>query len=258
MTKFWLLFLFPLSLSAQLNSKFINHLVYNKLNVEHRAYLGDLELKYGKSDSLEYFQAKFAMLESRTQDFFEFGVSSNNLVFSDTSLVTYAAVHFLKESRTLTNTWLRTVPSKYWSKNTTNIYRSILLTDSTDQDSEFLVPHLKYYFNDFKKFNNRKPVLAGLLSAVVPGLGKLYNGRARTFKSSFLVNAFFGAQAFEAIRVNGIKNAYSVISAGIFSVFYLSNIYGSYHDLKRVKIEKKKNFLDEVADYYSSSNYLYR
>ncbi len=226
--------------------------------IEHEAYLAKIELNFGSFDSLLYYKAKLALLKNNDLDFIDYSLASNGLVFSDTNLVTYSTVHFLRESRILSEEWLGFVPELYWSGNTKNIKKSLLLVDDTSLDDRFLVPHLKFYFDDYKTYALRKPWIAGVLSAVIPGLGKLYNGRARSFKTSFLVNTFFGLQMYEAIRVNGIKNTYTIITSGIFSVFYLSNIYGSYYDLKRVKIEKKKTFLDEVADYYSTSNYLYR
>lgn len=258
MIRVLLFLLFPICICAQVNNKFIDHLVFNNLVIEHEAYLDQIELDCGSFDSLQYYRAKLELLKHNDLNFIDYSLASNGLVFSDTNLVTYSVAHFLKESRSLSEKWLGFVPESYWSTNTKIIRSSILLVDNPALDDSFLVPHLKFYFDDYRTYERRKPWIAGMLSTVIPGLGKLYNGRPRSFKTSFLVNAFFGLQMYEAIRVNGMKNTYTIISTGIFSIFYLSNIYGSYYDLKRVKIEKKKTFLDEVADYYSTSNYLYR
>jgi hypothetical protein len=257
MTKFLIILLFPVFVVAQVNKQFVNHLVFNDLIVEHEAYLTQLEHECGSFDSLNYYRAKLAIIKKEDSAFLDYSLASNGLVFKDTNLVNYISSEFLKKSRSQTKKWLEFVPSKYWSVNTININKSILLVENTELDASFLQPHLKFHYDDFVRYNKRKPWVAGLLSAIVPGLGKLYNGRPRSFRGSLLANAFFGAQMYEAIRKKGIKNPYSIISTGIFSVFYLSNIYGSYYDLKRVKVEKKKNFLDEVANYNKTDAPLY-
>ena len=61
----------------------------------------------------------------------------------------------------------------------------------------------------------------------------------------------------ESIKKLGFKNAYSIVSTGAFGVFYMSNIIGVVHDLKRIKNEKKKHFLYEVANYQSVGFDLY-
>ena len=257
MTRFFLLLLCPFFTIAQVNEKFVNHLVFNDLLVEHEAYLSRIEEECGSFDSLNYYRAKLAILKKEDLKFIKYSLASNNLVYSDTNLVTFMSSRFLKQSRSLTNRWLGNVPSSYWSLSTNNIKKSILLVENNTLDASFLKPHLKFYYDDFVTYNKRKPWVAGVMSAIIPGLGKLYNGRPRSFRTSLLVNAFFGFQMYEAINKRGIKNYYSILSTGIFSVFYLSNIYGSYYDLKRVKIEKKKNFLNEVANYYKTDIPIY-
>ncbi len=257
MTKVLIFLLFPLCVSSQVNKSFVNHLVFYDLHVEHEAYLKRIERECGVFDSLNYYRAKLAILKQDNLEFINYSLASNGLVYSDTNLVTYVTSVFLKQSRSLTKKWISNVPKSYWSINTKNINKSIILVENTTLDANFLQPHLKFHFEDFVRYNKRKPWIAGMLSTIIPGLGKLYNGRPKSFRSSLLVNAFFGFQMYEAIHKNGIKNPYSIISTGIFSVFYLSNIYGSYYDLKRVQLEKKKTFLNEVADYYKADIPIY-
>ncbi len=257
MTRILFFLLFPFCVIAQVNKQFVNHLVFNNLIVEHETYLTRLENDCGSFDSLNYYLAKLAILKENDLEFLDYSLASNGLVYSDTNLVTFMSSVFLKQSRSLSKLWLSNVPASYWSVSSNNINKSILLVENPALDASFLQPHLKFHYDDFVTYNKRKPWIAGLLSAIVPGLGKLYNGRPRSFRASFLVNAFFGFQMYEAIHKKGFKNPYSLISTGVFSVFYLSNVYGSYYDLKRVKIEKKKNFLNEVADYYKTDIPLY-
>lgn len=82
--------------------------------------------------------------------------------------------------------------------------------------------------------------LAGGLSMLVPGLGKVYAGRKYEGLSSFLQNGALFGIAFENINRSGLGSARSILFTGIASVFYLGNIYGS---IKAVKTNKRKKVL---------------
>lgn len=83
------------------------------------------------------------------------------------------------------------------------------------------------YAASLKKVKRRSPLLAGALSAVVPGLGKIYAGKTKQGLASFFPVALLGVQAFENIHKRGIKNGFSLFYTGLFSVFYIGNIWGS-------------------------------
>lgn len=74
---------------------------------------------------------------------------------------------------------------------------------------------------------SKSPFLAGLLSAIVPGAGKYYNGQFGQGTMSLVVSSLFGLQTFESYKKNGPKSPSFIIFGGIFSFFYISNIYGS-------------------------------
>ncbi len=84
------------------------------------------------------------------------------------------------------------------------------------------------YKSVIQKFDRKSPLKAGLLSAIVPGLGKLYvGGQLGQSISTFIQNAVFGIQTIEAYKKSGPKSARFIIYGGLFSVFYLGNIWGS-------------------------------
>ncbi len=68
---------------------------------------------------------------------------------------------------------------------------------------------------------------AGLLSAVVPGLGKLYCRRAYDAFSSFSSIAILGWQAYDGFHDDGTSSVKGWIFSVIGGIFYLGNIYGS-------------------------------
>lgn len=250
--------LFSTQLKSQIDTDFINHLYYNDLHTEHDSYLRLLSSKAVHQDSLCLFKAKYSLLMSSGTDLFSNGICSNSEIVRDTSFFNLASGFLIRHNTEYVNDWFLNFKSYQLPKRSMFLKKAYGLTLEPNLDASFLPPSLFYYFNDYSTFQKRKPIVSALMSTVVPGLGKLYLGRPRTFFSSLLTNAFFGFQAYESIKVNGINNYYSIISAGVFSVFYISNIYGAYHDTKRVKWEKKRKYLNEVGDYYSSLDPLYQ
>jgi len=72
---------------------------------------------------------------------------------------------------------------------------------------------------------HKSPLLAGVLSGVLPGAGQLYSGEAKNALLAFAVNAALIAATYEAFH----KEVY--VAGGIVSVvaltFYSGNIYGA-------------------------------
>ncbi len=82
--------------------------------------------------------------------------------------------------------------------------------------------------------NKKSPTIAGLLSAVVPGLGKFYAGKKGASLSAFGVNVFLAAATFESYyRTKSIKNPQVLIFGTLFSFFYVGNIMGSVFSVKQ-------------------------
>lgn len=250
-------FTISIRLNAQINSSFINHLVFSDLNHEHLTYLNSLRLNYGPSDSLNYYMAKYYLLQ---EDYvsFEKELINCKVCFKDSSLLNYSTSHIVKQS-------IFSV-EKIWEIDETygnSLTKSSMLKKSYDliKDNKlkanFLPYELEVHFNEYKLVERKKAWVAAGLSIVIPGSGKLYIGRPNSFFGSLVSNVIYGIIAYESVNKLGIKNPYSIVSSSAFGVFYLSNIIGVVHDLKRIKTEKKKHFLYEAAIYQSSGIYLY-
>jgi hypothetical protein len=78
-----------------------------------------------------------------------------------------------------------------------------------------------------KNIKYKSPFVAGSLSAIIPGLGKLYAGKPKQGLTAFLPVAIFGLQAYEAYSKAGAKSARFVVFGSLFTVFYIGNIWGS-------------------------------
>ena len=83
----------------------------------------------------------------------------------------------------------------------------------------------------------------------MPGLGKLYGKQPSSAFVTFFSHCIYAAQSIESIKKFGIKNGFSIFSVSFFSLFYMSNIYGSYHDLNQRKKQYKKQLLLDAEKY---------
>ncbi len=104
--------------------------------------------------------------------------------------------------------------------------------------------NLLNYKKSIDLMKRKSPFKAAVLSAIVPGLGKLYvGGQLGQGISTFLQNAVMGIQAVEAYKKAGPKSARFIIYGGLFSVFYLGNIWGSALSvsIKRQEFNEKIN-----------------
>lgn len=237
---------------AQFNGPFIQHLIDNNLNTELETYFIREKNKDNINDSLYYYEVKYLLSQEQILSFYDSFEKGKYLILKDSSLTLETSCLLLKNQSPLAEKWF--LENTFEHTNTKTVQQAFLIASNPKKAvSDFLPGTLQFTFKNYQKYNKRSPYLAGFYSALIPGLGKLYNGRHHSFWPTFILNTLQAGRAAESIYKYGYKNPYSILSMGIFSIFYFSNIYGSYHDLKQVKIEKRKNFLDEVADYYHIS-----
>lgn len=114
---------------------------------------------------------------------------------------------------------------------------------ATEQES------MKEYYSDLKKVKRKSPVVAGLLSAAVPGLGKYYAGYRMQGVAALLQVGTFGAAAAESYFKKspqaGLKSPRFIIYGSLFTIFYVGNIWGS---VLSVQIKREEHFkeIDET------------
>ena len=73
----------------------------------------------------------------------------------------------------------------------------------------------------------RSPFLAGALSAIVPGAGRLYTSRIGDALTSLITVGVTSWQAYDGFRRDGISSAKGWTFGTLCGVFYVGNIYGS-------------------------------
>jgi TM2 domain-containing membrane protein YozV len=93
------------------------------------------------------------------------------------------------------------------------------------------------YYKELKHASRKSPLLAGVLSAAVPGLGRVYAGKPAEGIVSFLYMAAFGFTSYDFYRGDGWQSPLFLISAAITTVFYAGNVMGSVVTARRVNNE---------------------
>ncbi len=84
-----------------------------------------------------------------------------------------------------------------------------------------------------KNHKEKSPVKALLLSAIIPGIGKIYTGEWKDGLASLVMVGLSGYQSYRGFKKQGVKSAYGYIYAGLTLGFYSGNLYGSWHSAKR-------------------------
>ena len=73
----------------------------------------------------------------------------------------------------------------------------------------------------------RSPFLAGALSTVIPGAGRVYTGRLADALNTLFTVGLTGWQAYDGFRRDGLSSAKGWTLGTLCGIFYVGNIYGS-------------------------------
>jgi len=254
----FILVLFFTSVNAQVNYSFIEHLSVNNLQREHLTYLRGIP--NSSPDSLNYLKAKYYLQYFDASLFMEYYLKSKNLIINDINALTIANIRFLNEPPSLQQLWFDSYNVNDVSKENRMIRDTYLASvNPFNVDHSILPNRLQTSFSNHVKNSRKKPMVGAMLSTLVPGLGKLYVGKKRSFMMTLFTHLVSGVQSYEAMKKLGVNHAFSIFSISFFGVFYAANIYSGYHDVKKVKKESKTQFLIDASDYYNFnfSNSLY-
>ncbi len=248
---FYFIFLFFFEPAAgQVNYSFVKHLSEVKLSKEHFTYISQQSGKCPE-DSINYLKAKYYLQYVNDSLFLHFYFKSKSLFISDSNAFVAANIHFLTRDTALQKVWYNSVPTSTGSKKVEQIntcYSASVYPTKTD--GSILPIALQSDFARYKRSQSKKPWAAAALSAAVPGLGKMYAGRKRSFYFTFFSQLTYGVQSYESIKKLGVSHPFSIFSLSLFGVFYAANIYGSYQDVRKVKKETKTQFLINAQKYY--------
>jgi hypothetical protein len=94
----------------------------------------------------------------------------------------------------------------------------------------------------------KSPFLAGAMSAVVPGSGKVYTGDWPDGLLSFIFVGATGFQAYRGFRNNGVNSLRGWIFSSLCFGFYTGNIYGSVKSATRKNKTKTNRIIKSIEE----------
>ena len=85
----------------------------------------------------------------------------------------------------------------------------------------------KRHAEDGRKLPSKSPLLAGFLSTVLPGSGRVYVGRSNDALLTVFLLGVLGWAAYDGFSENGVSSRKGWTFGTIGGIFYLGNVYGS-------------------------------
>jgi len=109
-------------------------------------------------------------------------------------------------------------------------------------------------FYDFKVDPHYKsPALAGILSAIIPGSGKMYVGEWGDGVTALVVTSLFAFLAYDNFRADHTTRAW--IFTGLGAFFYAGNIYGSIASAQIFNAKIEFEFNEGLNLFLKQNNY---
>jgi len=271
LVRFVLITLF-LSLTARIFSqqdspcdlKFINHLV-SKNNFKEALFLLDSTncILYQTSDSANYLRGWSLYSMNR------FGPSAESLKKVSPGSSFYLKSHFYgaynfclagdldKALETLENIELESEGmislKNYEIAGIKLLQRDIpsfeeKLKTAASDDSLIAVSSVRLLgiSSDIQNHKTKSPFLAGMMSAIIPGSGKLYAGRKGEALSAFLSTVGLGLVTWENYRKNGLNNFMTIAFGTAFTVSYAANIWGSVFTVRIIETNYEENIKSTI------------
>lgn len=129
----------------------------------------------------------------------------------------------------------RTGYEESFSKINRSLYE---LTESSD--------NLQKISGDIKNHKIKSPVIAGLLSGIIPGSGKFYSGKRGEAISAFIATAGLGLVTWENYRKSGLNSFKTIAFGTAFAFSYVANIYGSVLTVYILETEYRNNVKNSI------------
>ncbi len=104
------------------------------------------------------------------------------------------------------------------------------------------------YAKQGQQLPKRSPLLAGLMSTIIPGSGRLYTGRINDAITSLITVGIAGWQAYDGFNRDGLSSVKGWTLGTLSGIFYLGNIYGS--------VLSARVYNDHVSEEFLSTLYI--
>ncbi|MBM3242320.1 membrane protein insertion efficiency factor YidD [Candidatus Poribacteria bacterium] len=118
---------------------------------------------------------------------------------------------------------------------------------SPDEEAKAVALKFKNYAEEGEHLPHKNPILAGSLSSILPGTGKIYCGRyADGFFSLVLLGAT-GLLVYDGFRHDGVDSVEGWFFGTLGGIFYLGNVYGSAVAAQIYNRQREKDLLLRVS-----------
>lgn len=114
----------------------------------------------------------------------------------------------------------------------------------------------KKYAEIFRQMDEARYKSGGLafgLSAVVPGLGKVYTGNWKDGLISFIFVAGSTIQAIRGYHEYGKRSAFFIVYTGLAATFYAGNLYGSVKAARKYNGKIRKQIHARIESLFSDT-----
>lgn len=122
-----------------------------------------------------------------------------------------------------------------------------------DANNQKLNPLLTDITRQALSIRKKSPVLAGILSGVIPGSGKVYAGKWKDGVISFLMTSTAAFMAVRGFNKNP-GNFYPWAMGTLSFVYYTGNIYGSVQTATKYNKDKENEVVDKTRDFILRDN----
>lgn len=127
------------------------------------------------------------------------------------------------------------------------------LWDSSGNSLKISYPAYNHLVDDIPASKYKKPAIAGGLSALVPGSGKLYTNDWIDGMLSFVTIGALSFQAYRGFNSKGINSVYGWVFGTLAVGFYSGNIYGSFKAAQKYNSKIDENFFNAVEKEFAGS-----
>lgn len=128
-----------------------------------------------------------------------------------------------------------------------SVHNDLFKNDDND------ISTLKNFFERRKNPAYKSETVAGILSALIPGSGKIYAENYGDGITAFILTGLFSYLAYDNFKHSHQFRAY--LFSGLAAGFYFGNIYGSVASAQIFNAKVDFNFLNDLSEFLSSKNY---
>jgi TM2 domain-containing membrane protein YozV len=119
--------------------------------------------------------------------------------------------------------------------------------------SDMQINPYKSVIYDIRNLKYKKPGVSLMLSAVIPGAGKMYCGYWYDGLISLTTIGITAWQAVRGFKIYGTDRAYTWIFTSLSATFYISNLYGSYKAANMRNYSLRQNIHHAIKKVFDST-----